>query len=211
MRDTGMVVERGKQRTDSTQVPAAARDLARLELVLEAVRAALEEATQRVPDILDGLVDADPWQQIPLPSRTHNTWHGRGESRRIKVCPVNNLLFPGARQAVQLKRRRVDRKTGKISVKTLYAVTNLTAEQATPAKLASLIRGHWKVAALPAARTLPSAFGATETAERAARYQHGRPLRGEKTTCWSASKRPDVPAQAVHPGRPSRSTYHYRS
>ncbi|MFF6815679.1 hypothetical protein ACFZAG_38345 [Streptomyces sp. NPDC012403] len=150
MRDTGMVVERGKQRTDSTQVPAAARNLARLELVLEAVRAALEEATQRVPDILDGLVDPDPWQQIPLPSRTHNTWHGRGESRRIKVRTVSNLLFPGTRQAVQLKRRRVDRKTGKISVKTVYAVTSLTAEQATPAKLASLIRGHWKVAALPA-------------------------------------------------------------
>lgn len=40
---------------------------------------------------------------------------------------MNNLLFPGARQAVQLKRRRVDRKTGKISIETVYAVTSLTA------------------------------------------------------------------------------------
>ncbi|ROQ72559.1 transposase [Streptomyces sp. CEV 2-1] len=59
MREAGLVTERGRQRTDSTQVLAAARDLTRLELVLEAVRAALEEATQRAPEILDGLVDAE--------------------------------------------------------------------------------------------------------------------------------------------------------
>ena len=79
-----------------------------------------------------------PWKQIPLQGRTRDTGHGRGEIRRIKVCTVNSLLFPGARQAVQLKRRRVDRKTGKVSIKTVYAVTSLTAEQATPAELARL-------------------------------------------------------------------------
>jgi hypothetical protein len=40
--------------------------------------------------------------------RTRDTGHGRGEIRRIKVCTVNSLLFPGARQAIQLKRRRMD-------------------------------------------------------------------------------------------------------
>ncbi|MFE5893947.1 hypothetical protein ACFQ6E_34055 [Streptomyces sp. NPDC056462] len=61
---------------------------------------------------------------------------------------MNNLLFPGARQAVQIKRRRTDRKTGKTTVKTIYAVTTLTAEQATPAQLPSLVRNHGKVEAL---------------------------------------------------------------
>ncbi|MFC5959898.1 transposase [Streptomyces pratens] len=61
---------------------------------------------------------------------------------------MNSLLFTGARQAVQLKRRRVDRKTGKASIKTVYAVTNLTAEEATPAELARLIRSHWRIEAL---------------------------------------------------------------
>ncbi|WP_343241866.1 MULTISPECIES: ISAs1 family transposase [unclassified Streptomyces] len=89
-----------------------------------------------------------PWQEIPLQSRTRGTGHGRGEIRRIKVCAVNALLFPHARQAIQLKRRRVNRKTGKITVKTIYAVTSLTAEQATPAQLAILIRGHWSVEVL---------------------------------------------------------------
>ncbi|MCD0486487.1 IS1182 family transposase [Streptacidiphilus sp. ASG 303] len=59
MRQAGMVKARGRQRTDSTQVLAAARELTRLELVLEAVRAALEEAASRVPEVLDDLVDAD--------------------------------------------------------------------------------------------------------------------------------------------------------
>ncbi|MFK4227968.1 ISAs1 family transposase [Streptomyces sp. NPDC019890] len=89
-----------------------------------------------------------PWNQIPLQGRTRDTGHARVEIHRIKVCTVNSLLFPGARQAVQLKRRRVDRKTGKISIKSVYAVTSLTAERAPRAELARLIRNHWKIEAL---------------------------------------------------------------
>lgn len=76
-----------------------------------------------------------PWTQIPLQDRTRATGHGRQEIRRLKVCTVNNSLFPGARQAVQIVRRRIHRKPGKISLKTVYAVTSLTAEQADPARL----------------------------------------------------------------------------
>ncbi|MFG2656910.1 hypothetical protein [Streptomyces sp. NPDC048425] len=61
---------------------------------------------------------------------------------------MNTLLFPGARQAVQIKRRRTERKTGKTAVKTVYAVTSLTAEQAIAAQLAELVRDHWKIEAL---------------------------------------------------------------
>jgi len=89
-----------------------------------------------------------PWKDIPLQGRTRGTGHGRSEIRRIKVATVNSLLFPGARQAVQIKRRRTDRKTGKTTVKTVYAVTSLTAEQATPAQLARLVRDHWTIEAL---------------------------------------------------------------
>jgi len=89
-----------------------------------------------------------PWKDIPLQGRTTGAGHGRSEIRRIKVATVSNLLFPGARQAVQIKRRRTDRKTGKSTVKTVYAVTSLTAEQAHAAQLATLIRGHWQVEAL---------------------------------------------------------------
>ncbi|ADI04404.1 transposase [Streptomyces bingchenggensis BCW-1] len=118
-----------------------------------------------------------PWNQIPLQRRTRDTGHGRGEIRRIKVCTVNTLLFPSARQAVQLKRRRVDSKTGKISIK---AVTSLTAEQATPAELARLIRSHWKIEALHHVRDVTFTEDAsrlrTGSAPRAmAQPRHRRP------------------------------------
>jgi predicted transposase YbfD/YdcC len=89
-----------------------------------------------------------PWEKIPLQERTREHGHGRAEIRRLKVCTVNNLLFPGALQAIEVKRRRVNHRTGKISFKTVYAVTSLGAEQASPARLASLIRGHWQVESL---------------------------------------------------------------
>jgi hypothetical protein len=75
-----------------------------------------------------------PRTQIPLQDRTRATGHDRQEFRRLKVCPVNNLLLPGARQAVQIVRHRVHRKTRKISLKTVYAVTSLTTGQAGPAR-----------------------------------------------------------------------------
>nr|WP_314254460.1 ISAs1 family transposase [Streptomyces sp. DSM 40907] len=89
-----------------------------------------------------------PWAEIPLQGRVRGIGHGRSEIRRIKVVTVNSLLFPEARQAVQIKRRRTDRKTGKTTIKTVYAVTSLTAEQANPAQLATLIRDHWQIEAL---------------------------------------------------------------
>ncbi|MFJ8026090.1 hypothetical protein [Streptomyces sp. NPDC096311] len=75
-----------------------------------------------------------PWQDIPLQGRTKGLGHGRSGIRRIKVATVNNLLFPGARQAVQMKRRRTDRKSGLTTIKTVYAVTSLIAEQAAMAR-----------------------------------------------------------------------------
>ncbi|MFD5678204.1 ISAs1 family transposase [Streptomyces sp. NPDC127040] len=89
-----------------------------------------------------------PWRDIPLLGRTKETGHGRCEIRRIKVATVNRLLFPGGRQAIQIKRRRTCRKTGKTTVKTIYAVTSLTAEQASPARLARLVRDHWGIESL---------------------------------------------------------------
>lgn len=89
-----------------------------------------------------------PWKDIPLQDRTRGKGHGRSEIRRIKACTVNNLLFPGARQAIQIKRRRTDRKTGRTTIKTIYVVTSLTAEQPTPARLARLVRDQWGIEAL---------------------------------------------------------------
>ncbi|MFE9912501.1 transposase [Streptomyces clavifer] len=90
-------------------------------------------------------------------------WHYcHGSPLGFSVYTVNNLLFPGARQAVQIVRRRVSRKTGKISLTTVYAVTSLTAEQAGPARLGQLIRGHWTVEALHHVRDVTYAEDASQ-------------------------------------------------
>ena len=55
LKEAGLVRERTVQRTDSTHVLAAVRDLTRLELVTEAVRAALEEVARTAGHALEGL------------------------------------------------------------------------------------------------------------------------------------------------------------
>ncbi|MEO3807314.1 IS1182 family transposase [Nonomuraea sp. B1E8] len=76
MKAAGLVRERGRQRTDSTNVLAAVRDLTRLELITEAIRATLEELAREDPSVLDALVDEQwakrygrPVRLVSQPSR----------------------------------------------------------------------------------------------------------------------------------------------
>ncbi|MFG2424860.1 ISAs1 family transposase [Streptomyces sp. NPDC048448] len=104
-----------------------------------------------------------PWRQIPLLDRTRTAGHGRREVRRLKVCTVQpGLLFPHAVQAIEIKRRRVNTKTGKVQTKTVYAVTSLTPGQADPARLAELVQGHWSVEALHHVRDVTFAEDASK-------------------------------------------------
>ncbi|MEV6385864.1 transposase [Streptomyces sp. NPDC051773] len=67
LKKAGLVRERTTQRTDSTHVLAAVRDLTWLELITEAVRAGLEEVAGTAPHLLDELVGED-WGAPLLPS-----------------------------------------------------------------------------------------------------------------------------------------------
>ncbi|NUK26650.1 hypothetical protein HRW14_28610 [Streptomyces lunaelactis] len=81
-----------------------------------------------------------PWREIPLQNRTTATGHGRREVRRLKVCTVQpGLLFPHAVQAIEIKRRRTNRKTGKVQTKTVHAVTSLSPDQTDASQLAELM------------------------------------------------------------------------
>jgi transposase len=69
LKEAGLVRERTTQRTDSTHVLAAVRDLTRLELVTEAVRAALEELARTAGHALEGLVDDNWGRRYGRPAR----------------------------------------------------------------------------------------------------------------------------------------------
>ncbi|MFD1662341.1 IS1182 family transposase [Streptomyces caeni] len=69
LRDAGLVKERGRQRTDSTHILAAVRDLTRRELVTEAMRAALEELARTAPQVLAELVIEEWGERYGRPVR----------------------------------------------------------------------------------------------------------------------------------------------
>jgi hypothetical protein len=91
-----------------------------------------------------------PWRQIPAAARQHDRGHGREEHRTLQAAAVAaGLGFPHAAQAIRLTRRtRPLAGQDKWRTVTVYAITNLTAHQATPGQLAAWIRGHWQIEAL---------------------------------------------------------------
>jgi len=89
-----------------------------------------------------------PWRDIPVADHTHHRGHGRAEIRRLQATTVAGLDFPHATQAIRITRRVRPLAGHKWRTVTVYAVTNLTAAQASPARLADWIRGHWGIEAL---------------------------------------------------------------
>jgi predicted transposase YbfD/YdcC len=121
------------------------------------------------------------WREVPLQHRTREQGHGRREIRRLKVCAVQpGLLFPYAVQAIEVKRRRTSRTTNRATIKTIYAVTSLAPEQATPLRIAELIRGHWQVEALHHVR---------DRERLGRRAEHGTPLQDLLRLCHRPARR----------------------
>lgn len=92
-----------------------------------------------------------PWTKIPVLDETHDHGHGRHDIRRLQAVTCTGPLaldFPHARQALRIRRRRFNPATGRWSTVTVYAITNLTAAQASPADLADWLRGHWAIEVL---------------------------------------------------------------
>lgn len=87
-----------------------------------------------------------PWREVPLQDKTRATAHGRDEIRRLKACSVaRGPAFPHAVQAIQIVRRRRTVTTGKVTLERVYGVTSLSPHQASPAEIASYVRGHWGI------------------------------------------------------------------
>ncbi|MFF4829957.1 ISAs1 family transposase [Streptomyces sp. NPDC001312] len=86
-----------------------------------------------------------PWADIPLDHHTRDKAHHRDEIRRLKVAAFRHLGYPGARQAIQIVRRRRELSTGRLTIERVYLITSLDVFDATPAELAAWIRGHWGI------------------------------------------------------------------
>jgi predicted transposase YbfD/YdcC len=87
---------------------------------------------------------------VPVAYDKRERGHGREEHRTLQAATITaGLAFPHAAQAIRVTRRiRPLSGQKKWRTITVYAVTSLTASQATPAQLAGWIRGHWHIEAL---------------------------------------------------------------
>jgi predicted transposase YbfD/YdcC len=85
------------------------------------------------------------WHNVPVLDRTRDCAHGRVELRTLKAVTVRGLGFPHTAQVIQVTRRVRDRRGRRWRTVVVYAVTSLTHNQASPARLADLIRGHWAI------------------------------------------------------------------
>jgi predicted transposase YbfD/YdcC len=106
-----------------------------------------------------------PWRNIPAGDRQHDRGHGRHEQRTLKAATVAaGLAFPHAAQAIRLT-RRIRPLSGHKQWRTftIYAITSLTASQASPAQLAGWIRGHWQIEALHHIRDVTYGEDASQT------------------------------------------------
>jgi predicted transposase YbfD/YdcC len=88
------------------------------------------------------------WHQVPVLDRTRDRAHGRVEIRILKAVTVRGLGFPHAAQVLQVTRKARELHSRRWRTRIVYAVTSLTAAQASPARLADWIRGHWGIEAL---------------------------------------------------------------
>jgi predicted transposase YbfD/YdcC len=104
-----------------------------------------------------------PWRQVPIADHTRDRGHGRVELRRLQVTTVTGLDFPHATQAIRITRRVRALGSRRWRTVTVYAITSLTAGQASPARLADWIRGHWGIEALHHIRDTTFAEDASQT------------------------------------------------
>jgi predicted transposase YbfD/YdcC len=96
------------------------------------------------PTLLDCCA-ALAWHRVPVGDRTRDRGHGRVEVRTLKAVSVRHFGFPHAAQVIQITRKTRDLASSRWHTVVVYAITSLPFEQARPARLADLIRGHWTI------------------------------------------------------------------
>ncbi|WP_240797571.1 ISAs1 family transposase [Streptomyces sp. F001] len=88
-----------------------------------------------------------PWEQATAKFYDRTPGHGRKETRVVQALTVTDLGvdFPHAARVAKVVRHRTDTKTGKQSRETVYVITDLTSRQASPERIATILRAHWVI------------------------------------------------------------------
>lgn len=99
---------------------------------------------------LHAAVKALPWKEVTARRYDRGRGHGRRETRSVRTLTVTGLHldFPYVVQAVKVLRHRTDVKTGKVTRQTIYAITDMTAREASPQVIGRIARSQWGIEAV---------------------------------------------------------------
>ena len=143
-----------------------------------------------------------PWHAIPIADHTRDRGHGRAEIRRLQATTVAGLRFPHATQAIRITRGVRSLHSCRWRTVTGYAVTNLTAAQASPARLADWIRGHWGIEAVHHLRDVTFAEDASQTRTGTAPRAMASRATSPSASCAPAATATSPPRCAATPATP---------
>lgn len=91
-------------------------------------------------------IASQTWAPLTVQHARRETGHGRTTEWQITVQSAQTWIdFPHAAQTIRLTRDRHDHRTGEHTREQVYAITSLAPDEASPARLAALIRGHWGI------------------------------------------------------------------
>lgn len=86
-----------------------------------------------------------PWTQVRAKFYDRTEGHGHKETRVVQVLTADDLDFPYTSQVARVARHRTCLKTGRRSRETVYVITDLTSQEASPQRLAKIIRSQWAI------------------------------------------------------------------
>ncbi|GAA1181237.1 hypothetical protein GCM10009664_54230 [Kitasatospora gansuensis] len=86
-----------------------------------------------------------PWKDVTARRYDREASYGRRETRVTRAVTGLGLDFPHAVQAARILRYRTDLKAGTVSRQILYAISDLTSQQASPQRLGTLARSQWTI------------------------------------------------------------------
>lgn len=103
-----------------------------------------------IQEVFDPAPTAAGWSQVPRDlhaAQTTNNGHGRLEKRTLTASSFLNEYsdWPGLAQVFKLERQVIVQRTGEIRRQTVYGVTSLTATEASPDRLLTLMRDYWGI------------------------------------------------------------------
>jgi predicted transposase YbfD/YdcC len=102
----------------------------------------VKENRQALFDVLDAL----PWDQVPLAHTATDRGHGRVTTRTIQVMPApEDLPFPHVSQALLIERYVTDLNGNPVSAVAALGVASPGPDRASPADLARYVRGQWAI------------------------------------------------------------------